>query len=135
MGLINWSSLFKQKEKLTGKRFGDACEDEASKFLKKNGYKIIERNFRCRSGEIDIIAKEGKTVVFVEVKARNSATKGDPASAVTARKQKSITRAALHYLKTKSIYDQKVRFDVIAINESDPDSRIRLIKNAFEIQE
>jgi len=112
----------------TGKR----GEEFAVAYLKKNGYRIIERNYKCHYGEIDIVAKEGNTVVFVEVKSRKSEDFGDPQTAVGWEKQKKISRVALAYLKEKHRYPCDARFDVVAIKMMPAGNMIELIQNAFE---
>lgn len=126
--------LFKSSGSLSGKELGKAAEDDAESFLADRGYKILERNYRSRFGEIDIIARDGDVTVFIEVKARRSDKKGTSSSAVTPNKQKKIGLTALSYLKEKNIYDQKARFDVVAVDGSGENLRFRLIQNAFEIK-
>ncbi len=115
-------------------KFGKKSESIAAKFLKKNGYKILHRNYRIKIGEIDIIAKENETIVFVEVKSGRTNFAGNPKGGVTLGKQKKISMVALYYLKTMKLLDQKARFDVVSIisNRTDP-LEIELIKNAFEL--
>ncbi|MCF8067228.1 MAG: YraN family protein [Desulfobacterales bacterium] len=113
-------------------QFGKESEAAAVHFLKKNGYRIIDQNYRTPHGEIDIIAKENGTIVFVEVKARTSGRFGNPKYAVTVTKQKKISMAALTYLKKTDQSDVKARFDVVAII-SDNGERIEVVKNAFEL--
>ena len=114
-------------------KFGAQSENLAIWYLKKNGYKIIERNYRNQIGEIDIIAKEKKTIVFVEVKSRRSIRYGSPKWAVTAKKQRQISMVALYYLKTTGQTDAKARFDVVAITSNRDEPRIEIVKNAFEL--
>ena len=117
------------------KETGTKGEKLAAKFLKRNGYKIIQRNYGCKLGEIDIVAKKDKTVVFVEVKTRQTQEFGVPQDAVTATKRNQISKAALWYLKEKKLLEQSCRFDVIAVTFS-PDSRkpeIEHIENAFPL--
>jgi putative endonuclease len=113
-------------------QFGETGESAAVKFLKKLGYKIIKRNYRTKAGEIDIIAKDGKTIVFVEVKARRSPGY-NPKAAVTRSKQRKISITALHYLKTNNLLRAKARFDVVAIGSKNSPENFELIKNAFEL--
>ena len=96
-------------------KFGEKGESLAAWFLKKNGYKIVEQNYRTQLGEIDIIAKDKKTLVFVEVKSRRSTRFGNPKWAVTPKKQRKISMVALSYLKTTKQSDARARFDVVAI--------------------
>jgi len=106
---------------------GKTGEDKAEEFLKKIGYKILERNFRTRFGEIDIVAKEKNTYIFVEVKTRKDKDGfGVPQLAVNKYKQQHLTLAALTYIKKESLRSD-YRFDIIAICKD----RIEHIKNAF----
>jgi putative endonuclease len=113
----------------TGKR----GEDIAVAYLKNRGYRIIERNYTCLFGEIDIVAKDGDTVVFVEVKSRKSEKFGDPQGAVGREKQKKISRISLTYLEEKHLYPCNARFDVVAIKMLPAGSIVELIQNAFEL--
>ncbi len=117
---------------LIRKMLGKAGEDRAARFLTKQGYKIIERNYRVPSGEIDLIALHQGEVVFVEVKTRTSDAFGAPELAVTPRKQRQMVKAALGYIKYKKLHQVPCRFDVVAINEAS-EKEIELIQNAFEV--
>ena len=119
---------------MSTKTLGNSGEDSAVEYLQTNGYRIIERNFRVPWGEIDIIAQEGQTIVFVEVKTRTSATYGAPFDAVWGRKQHKIVKVALAYLKKKyNNRDIRARFDVVSImRNAEGKNRIEIIKNAFE---
>ena len=109
---------------------GKEKEQMAAAYLEQLGYQIIERNFYCRQGEIDLICKDGLTYVFVEVKYRKSRTKGTAAEAVTREKCKRILSCARYYLYSHHIREDSVscRFDVVAIDGEE----ITLIKNAFD---
>jgi putative endonuclease len=113
--------------------FGKKSESIAVKFLKKQGYKILEQNYSNRLGEIDIIAKDRKTLVFVEVKARRSPHFGNPKWALTSKKKRKISMVALYYLKTTRQSGIKARFDVVAMTSANDNPKIELIKNAFEL--
>ena len=91
---------------------GKAGEHAASKYLKKNGYKILERNFRKTYGEIDIIAQKGENIAFVEVKTRKSSSYGTPAEFVTVSKQKKIIKTAYTYIQEHQL-DAEFTFDII----------------------
>ncbi len=95
--------------------FGKKGEDMAVKFLKKQKYKILERNFSCKFGEIDIIAKEKDTIVFVEVKLKNSADFGLPRERITQSKLKKIKTTASLYLSMHNLVGLPARFDAIEI--------------------
>jgi len=94
-------------------KFGEKGEAIAVRQLKKDGYKILETNYLTKLGEIDIIAKDKDTIVFVEVKARRSVHFGSPKGAVTTQKQRKISMVALYYLKVTNQITAKARFDVI----------------------
>jgi putative endonuclease len=112
---------------------GSEGEDLAVKFLKKKGYKIIAKNQKNYVGEIDIIAKDGETVVFIEVKTRSNDSFGYPFEAVHRRKIQKLKNLALLYLK-KQGEELPVRFDVISIFCMDNGEReIKHIKDAFEV--
>lgn len=112
-------------------RFGQKAESMAARFLKRRGYKIIARNHRTRNGEIDIIAREGETLVFVEVKARTSLRYGSAKAAVTPQKQRQVARVALGYLKMTDQSHVKARFDVVTVTRREGKHTIDLIRNAF----
>jgi putative endonuclease len=105
-------------------------EDLAAKYLKKVGYKIIERNFRIRGGEIDIIATDNDTLVYIEVKTRTSNNFGIGEESVNFYKLKFLERAAKFYRLQRKNLPQQERIDVIAIDLSEPHPQINLIKNA-----
>jgi putative endonuclease len=111
---------------------GREGEKIAANYLKKNGYRICETNFRCPLGEIDIIARDGKELVFIEVKARRSSHLGYPEQAVGIRKQKKMSQLALWYLQKQKLGDICARFDVAAVTMLPEGNEISLIKNAFD---
>ena len=114
-------------------KFGQEGEALAARHLKKNGYRIIEKNYRTKLGEIDIIAKDKDTLVFVEVKSRRSRQFGNPKAAVTPRKQRKISMVALHYLKSTHRTNVSARFDVAAVTITHDKPQIEIIKNAFDL--
>ena len=108
-------------------RFG---EDLAIEFLQKQGYRIIERNFRIRGGEIDVIAQEGNTLVYVEIKTRTTFQFGRPEEAVTPKKIHFLKRAAKFYRNNRKPLIELERIDVVAVDLLDPaNPQIKLIKN------
>ena len=111
---------------------GEKGETIAAAYLKKNGYRILETNFRCSLGEIDIIARDKEDLVFVEVKTRKSLDLGYPEQAVGIKKQKKISQLALFYLQKKNLINAKARFDVVAVTMSETSNEVKLIKNAFD---
>lgn len=116
----------------TGKRGEGLAQD----FLRKKGYKIVATNYHSPFGEIDLIARDKESLVFIEVKTRTSDDFGPPQLAVTVKKQKQLIKSALLYLKQHHLYQQDCRFDIVAINlAKDGDRSIELIKNAFSIDQ
>lgn len=109
---------------------GKYGENLACKFLAKNGYKIIERNFRIRGGEIDIVALDGKALVYVEVKTRSTHSFGLPEESVGYYKIRFIERASKFYRSSRKNLPQQERIDVVAIDLSESKPQIKLIKNA-----
>jgi putative endonuclease len=117
---------------LAKKILGREGEDRAAQFLKKQGYKILERNYSTPQGEIDLIALHRGEVVFVEVKTRSNEAYGPPELAVNPRKQQRMIKAALGYIKYKKLHQVPCRFDVVAISAA-TEKEIDLIENAFEM--
>jgi putative endonuclease len=118
-------------DSLWNRLLGQRGERAAALFLRRQGLRVLVRGYRTRTGEIDLIAREGETLVFVEVKARRQ---GVPAEAVTPEKQRRITLAALHFLHRYELLEVRSRFDVVSIIW--PDDRrppqVEHIRNAFE---
>lgn len=112
---------------------GQRGEADAVRFLKKNGYRIIEQNYRTPLGEIDIIARDRQTIAFVEVKTRRTAGYGSPKMSITPKKQRHISMTALHYLKSNHLSHANARFDVVTVKTTDGKSDIEIIKNAFDL--
>jgi putative endonuclease len=113
--------------------FGKAAENTAARFLKAEGYKILERNYKNKFGEIDIIAQQKGVICFLEVKARHSLRLGTPQEAVSLSKQRQISRVAVSYLKSKHLLDRPARFDVLALLYVNRQPQITLITDAFEL--
>lgn len=117
------------------KSLGKAGEDLAERYLKRQGYAIVERNYRCPLGEIDLIALNKRVVVFVEVKTRRVDTSGAPLESVNAVKQRRLKRTALHYLSKHRLHDRDVQFDVVGISlRSDPPA-VQHVRHAFDFSE
>ena len=98
---------------------GKTGEEIGTQYLINNGYKLIIRNFRCRQGEIDIIAKDKDEIVFIEVKTRRNTNYGYPIDAVDKRKQKHIFNASKYYIYKNKLEKRKIRFDVIEVYKKD----------------
>ncbi|MBI4355840.1 MAG: YraN family protein [Candidatus Omnitrophica bacterium] len=113
---------------------GQAGEALAAAFVRRLGWQILERNYRTRFGEVDLIARDGRVVAFVEVRAKGSGSFGTPAESVTARKQQHLIKSALVYLRALRDPGLQPRFDLIAValDEQGKPQRCELLKNAFE---
>lgn len=111
---------------------GKSGEDLACEELTRRGYAILERRYRTRFGEIDIVAREGRTIVFVEVKARVTGDFGGAAAAVTGWKQRRIAAMAVDYLARHRLHERPARFDVVAIDFEPAGPRIIVYPNAFD---
>ena len=112
---------------------GKLGEDLALKKVKHLGYKDIVRNYRCPLGEIDLIARDVDTLVFIEIKTRKGKTTAYAKEAVNARKRRQISKVALAYMKANNCSDIQARFDVVAISLDGGNAQIEVIKNAFDL--
>jgi putative endonuclease len=128
-GLVSW-----WRRTFGPKTFGQRGEAVAARHLKRLGYKIVGRGSHVRRGEIDLIAVDGQTVVFVEVKTRRTHDAGHPADAVDYEKQDRLTRLALVYLKRHGLLEVRSRFDVVAITwpKTQRHPTVEHFKYAFE---
>jgi putative endonuclease len=128
-----WFARFWQRS-TTPVSLGNRGETLASQFLERQGMRILERQYRGNYGELDLVAQDGDTVVFIEVKTRTTAIAGDPTEAVTPTKQKKITQSALAYLKRRRWLNRRTRFDVVSILWNGPggEPEIRHYPSAFE---
>ena len=113
---------------------GPAGEAAAAAYLQEQGYAIVARNYRCTDGELDLVARAGATIVFVEVKARSGIGFGSPLEAVDARKRRRLVRAARHFLAAERMRGDCVRFDVIAVHWRDGTAGVEHVANAFEAE-
>lgn len=113
--------------------FAQRGEAVASDALVRQGYRIVERNCRSRWGELDVVAYDGDTLVFIEVKARRAMQFGDPAYAVDRRKQRRIVRLAQRYLSRRRLGEPPCRFDIVVVDERATwTPRVEVIANAFD---
>jgi putative endonuclease len=116
--------------------FGRHCETVAAQFLTRKGYRIVHQNYRTARGEIDLIAYDGPTLVFVEVKARRSDAFGEPHWSIDRKKQTRLGRLAAHYLHRHRLREQACRFDLVFIQADRGQTPvIQLLQNAFEVNE
>jgi putative endonuclease len=111
---------------------GQTGEDLACRELERRGYAIVARRYRLRSGEIDIVCRDGRTVVFVEVKAREGKVFGEAAEAVTATKRRRLVALATEYLARHRLSDQPCRFDVVSVHLESGAPVVQVIQSAFD---
>lgn len=117
-------------------KLGPRGEEVAGEYLKRHGYTILERNYRTKPGEIDIIARDAGCLCFVEVKTRKSLNFGSGSEAIATLKKRKLCQAALLYLTRHKLHNAEARFDVVVITLQDGGGHeVELIKNAFEINE
>lgn len=112
-------------------RLGNEGERATADYLVAHGYHILERNFHCRGGEVDLIALDGSTLVFIEVKLRRTLERGAPIEAVTPLKQTRVRRAAQVYLSYSGRVFHRIRFDVVSVLRSGKDKQLTHLKAAF----
>lgn len=112
---------------------GKEGEDLALGKLESLGYRCIERNYRCSLGELDLVARDGDTLVFIEIKTRKGKSLAYAKEAVHARKQRQISKVALAYMKRNGCEEARARFDVVVIHQKGPDKHIEVIRNAFDL--
>jgi len=119
---------------LAPRTLGQRGEAAAARYLRRRGHKVVARGSRLKPGELDLVTLHGDTLVFTEVKTRRSADQGHPAEAVTADKQRRLTRLAVTFMKRHGLLDRKARFDVIAVTwpEGNWFPKIEHIENAFD---
>ena len=116
------------------KSLGKKGEDLAASYLQKSqGYRILQRNYRCAFGEVDIIAKEHDVLSFIEVRTRKSEDFGNPKESITKRKQGQISKVALEFINKYNLHHMKARFDVVAVYLLPDREQMELIKDAFEL--
>jgi putative endonuclease len=116
----------------TRRQVGDEAEAAAARLLESQGFRVVARNWTCRYGELDIVAEQGDTVCFVEVRMRSSAVWGDPAHTVSFAKQRRVVKTALHYLFQNGLDGRMVRFDVVSVVGQGQGARLEHIPAAFD---
>jgi putative endonuclease len=118
--------------RLRGPRAGEEGETAACRHLEAQGFRILARNFRCRSGEIDVVARDGDVTVFVEVKDRHGRSHGEGHESVTFGKRQRVVRAARIFAAARGLSDSPARFDVVSIDREGGATRIRHDRGAFD---
>ena len=116
--------------KMAEKQSGKQAETLAAQYLARQGLRVIAQNFHCRGGEIDLVCRDGKVLVFVEVRLRRNASYGGAAASITSTKQARIILAARHYLSAHSATESDCRFDCILLDGLE-ESRIEWLRDAF----
>ncbi|WP_419785676.1 YraN family protein [Pseudodesulfovibrio sp.] len=119
---------------IPSKRRGNLGEDAAARYLESCGLRIIERNWRHRQWELDLICREGDTLVFVEVKTRGAGTMGSPADGLTRTKRARLVKAAALYLSEKDLWDAPCRFDLAGVTDTGTSMDVQHIRNAFDAE-
>jgi putative endonuclease len=112
---------------------GKEGERIAEQYLKEKGYKLVERNYRCAAGEVDLIVLDRRVIVFVEVKTRTGHGFGTPLEAVQPRKQRKMMQAAQFFLTQKKLHQRDARFDVVGISWPGQEPMVEHVENAFDL--
>src|SRR4051794_32010199 len=113
-------------------RCGAVGEDLAAAFLVARGLAVVTRNFRCAAGEIDLVARDGRTIVFCEIRTRRTASRGSALESVTPAKQRQVCRVAAYYVARHGLHDRAMRFDVVAVELRDLTVSLQHVVDAFE---
>ncbi len=114
-------------------QLGKRGEDIAKEAVTEMGYEMVARNYRCPLGEVDLIARDGDTLVFIEIKTRRGKGLAGAKEAVGPRKRRQLSKVALYYMKKEGFLGQKARFDVVAVGLEGGRARLEVIKDAFEL--
>ena len=114
---------------------GKEGEDLAAAFLAEKGFRVVDRNFRCTGGEIDIVCEDGKMLVFVEVKTRSRATRGEPGEAVGSAKKKRLVKAASLYLSRRRAWSRPCRFDLVGVLFLDGETLVEHWEDIIDVRD
>ncbi|MBG0790559.1 MAG: YraN family protein [Desulfovibrionaceae bacterium] len=117
----------------TARRTGDLGEDAAARYLETRGFRVLDRNWRFRQWELDLVCRDGDTVVFVEVKTRRANSMASPGEALTPKKRARLVRAAGQYLTRHDLWDEPCRFDLAAVTDTGTSMDVELVENAFDL--
>jgi putative endonuclease len=118
---------------LPTKRTGDLGEDAAARHLESKGLRVLDRNWRFRQWELDLVCRDRDTIVFVEVKTRRAGSMASPADGLTPKKRTRLVKAASHYLTSKQLWDEPCRFDLAAVTDHGTSMDVEHIENAFDL--
>ena len=118
---------------LPTRQTGDLGEDAAARYLETRGFKVLDRNWRFRQWELDLVCRDRDTIVFVEVKTRRAGSMASPADALTPKKQARLIKAASHYLTRNDLWDAPCRFDLAAVTDTGTSMDVDLVENAFDL--
>ena len=120
---------------IPSKRRGDLGEDAAARYLESRGFRVLERNWRFRQWELDLVCRDGDTVVFVEVKTRRAGSMATPADALDRKKRQRLVKAASQYLTRHDLWDAPCRFDLAGVVDTGRSMDVEHIENAFDLSE
>ncbi len=115
------------------RRTGDLGEDAAARHLESRGFRVLDRNWRYRQWELDLVCRDRDTIVFVEVKTRRAGSMGSPGDALTAKKRARLVKAAGQYLTTNNLWDAPCRFDLAAVTDNGTSMDVDHVENAFDL--
>jgi len=115
------------------RRTGDLGEDAAARYLESRGLRVLDRNWRFRQWELDLVCRDRDTIVFVEVKTRRAGSMASPADGLTPGKRARLVKAASHYLTAKRLWDAPCRFDLAAVTDAGTSMDVEHIENAFDL--
>ena len=120
---------------IPSKRRGDLGEDAAARYLESRGFRVLERNWRFRQWELDLICRDGDTVVFVEVKTRRAGSMATPADALDRKKRERLVKAASQYLTRHDLWDEPCRFDLAGVVDTGTSMDVEYFENAFDLSD
>lgn len=118
---------------LPSKRRGDLGESAAARYLEAQGFRVLERNWRYRQWELDLVCRDGDTIVFVEVKTRAATTMGSPSDGLHRNKQARLVKAASQYLSRHDLWDEPCRFDLASVIDTGESMDVEHVENAFDL--
>lgn len=118
---------------LPSKQRGNLGEESAARYLESRGFRVLERNWRYRQWELDLVCRDGDTIVFVEVKTRRSGSMASPADAMTLKKRQKLVKAASHFLSQSDLWDEPCRFDLAAVIDTGHSMDVEHTENVFDL--